>query len=44
MAGCTIMTSVIALFLFFCLYVGLSSKPQEILISDVQDLGASSTR
>ena len=32
------MTGVIALFLFFCLYVGLSSKPQEILISDVQGL------
>ena len=41
LAGCTIMTSVIALFLFFCLYVGLSSKTTEILISDVQDLGAS---
>lgn len=37
-AGCTILTSVIALFLFFCLYIGLSSKPQEILISDVQNL------
>ena len=40
LAGCTILTSLIALFLFFCLYIGLTSKPQEILISDVQDLTA----
>ena len=35
LAGCTIMASVLALFLFLCLYIGLSSKPQDILVSDV---------
>ena len=35
LAGCTIMASVVALFLFLCLYIGLSSRPQEILVSDV---------
>jgi len=35
LAGCTIMASVVALFLFLCLY-GLNSRPQEILVFDVE--------
>jgi len=36
LAGCTIMASVVALFLFLCLYIGLNSRPPEILVSDVE--------
>jgi len=36
LAGCTIMAFVVALFLFLCLYIGLNSRPQEILVSDVE--------
>ena len=35
LAGCTIMASVVALFLFACLFIGLHSKPEEILVSNV---------
>jgi hypothetical protein len=31
-----IMASVVALFLSLCLYIGLNSRPPEILVSDVE--------
>ena len=40
LAGCTLMGSVVAVFLVLCLYIGLSSRPQEILASDVSSAPA----